>query len=416
MNLKVLMFGWEFPPYNSGGLGTACFGLAQALSARNVEIIFILPKPIDVKSDKFKIRFAESKDSRIKIKSVDYFLKPYMSSKGYREDRVGIKKGIYGQSLFDEIGRYGINARAVAKEFDFDIIHAHDWMSFKAGIEARRISGKPLVVHVHSTEIDRTGGNNVNQEIFQIEKEGMEKADVVIAVSELTKSLIISSYGIAPGKIHVVHNGINIYEYPPIDADGASVSQLQQAGNKIVLFVGRITLQKGPDYFLKAAKRVLEFNKNVYFIIAGSGDMEHFIINEAARLGISDRVLFAGFLRGEELNKIYRLADLFVMPSVSEPFGITALESVVNGTPVLVSKQSGVKETLTHILSANFWDIDEMANKILAVLNYDSLKMTLRNNSMEQVRNVNWQAAAEKCIGVYSHILNQYFQKAAAGI
>lgn len=405
------MFGWEFPPYNSGGLGTACFGLAKALSIHDVEIIFILPKPVDVKSDKFKIRFAQDKNFKINLKSVDFLLKPYISSKGYKKKRLALKKGIYGQSLFDEVSRYGINAREVAKKYDFNIIHAHDWMSFKAGIEAKKNSGKPLAVHIHSTEIDRTGGNNVNQEIFEIEKEGMEKADVVIAVSKLTKDILTSSYGIAPEKIHVVHNGIDIYEYPPIDADETKVHKLKEAGNKIVLFVGRITLQKGPDYFLKAAKKVLEFYPNVYFVIAGSGDMEHQIINEAARLGISDRVLFAGFLRGEELNRIYRDADLFVMSSVSEPFGITALESVVNGTPVLVSKQSGVKETLAHVLTADFWDTDEMANKILAVLNYDSLQMTLKKNSYDQVKNINWAAAARKCIDIYHSVLNQYFLK-----
>lgn len=412
MKLKILMFGWEFPPFNSGGLGTACFGLARALSFHDVELIFVLPKPVDVKSDQFKISFAEGKDYKITVKSVDYFLKPYLSTKGYKEEREGFKRGIYGEDLFLEIERYGINARVLAEENDFDIIHAHDWMSFKAGIEAKKVSGKPLVVHIHSTEIDRTGGNNLNQEIFRIEKEGMEAADAIIAVSKLTKDILVNSYGIASEKIHVVHNGIDIYEYPQIDADDMTVKELKEAGNKIVLFVGRITLQKGPDYFLKAAKKVLEFNRNVYFIVAGSGDMEHFVIHEAANLGISDRVLFAGFLRGEELNRIYRAADLFVMPSVSEPFGITALESVVNGTPVLVSKQSGVKETLTHILTADFWDIDEMANKILAVLNYDSLNLTLKTNSREQVKNVNWGVAAKKCIDIYHSVLDQYFLKA----
>lgn len=403
------MFGWEFPPYNSGGLGVACFGLASALFSQNVEIIFILPKPLDVKSEKFKIRFAQDKNFKMTFEKADYLLKPYTNSRGYKADRIEIKKGIYGQDLFSEIMRYGINARTLAKKYDFDIIHAHDWMSFKAGMEAKKVSGKPLVVHIHSTEIERTGGNNINQEIFRIEKEGMEEADIVIAVSKLTKDILVNSYGIPAEKIHVVHNGIDIYNYPPIDADDTTIIKLKQSGNKIVLFVGRITLQKGPDYFLKAAKKVLGFNRNVFFVIAGSGDMEHYIIREAASLGISDRVLFAGFLRGEELNRIYRTADLFVMPSVSEPFGITALESVVNGTPVLVSKQSGVKEALTHVLTCDFWDIEEMANKILAVLHYNSLKMTLKENSIEQVKNVNWTTAAKKCIDIYYSVLNQYF-------
>lgn len=411
MHIKVLMFGWEFPPFNSGGLGTACFGLAKALTQQSVEIIFVLPKPVDVKSDEFKIHFAQDKNFKMEVRATDYLLKPYISSKVYRRDRVGIKKGIYGQSLFDEIARYGVNARSLAKEYSFDIIHAHDWMSFKAGIEAKEVSGKPLIVHIHSTEIERTGGNSVNGEILDIEKEGLKKADVVIAVSKRTKEILMNSYGIEAGKIHVVHNGISIYDYPLIDTDDEAVNKLKASGNKIVLFVGRITLQKGPDYFLKAAKKVLKFYPNVYFVIAGSGDMEHSIISEAANLGISDKVLFAGFLRGEELNRVYRDADLFVMPSVSEPFGITALESVVNGTPVLVSKQSGVKETLTHVLTADFWDTDEMANKILAVLNYDSLKMTLKTNSFSQVKNINWTVAAQKCIDIYRSVLNQYFLK-----
>lgn len=411
MKTKILMFGWEFPPFNSGGLGTACFGLTKALSAQQVEIIFILPKAIDVKSDKFKIDFAQEKRGKIKIKPLDYLLKPYTDFGKYQKDRIDTQGDVYGNSLFDEIRRYGVNARQLAKVYDFDIIHAHDWMSFKAGIEAKKISGKPLVVHIHSTEVERTGKNNINQEIFLAEKEGMEVADVVIAVSNLTKEIIENFYKIPPKKIHVIHNGIDIYDYPPIDADDMTIHQLKQAGNKIVLFVGRITLQKGPDYFLKAAKKVLQFKKNVYFIIAGSGDMEHQIITEVVSLGISDKVLFVGFLRGEELNRVYRLADCFVMPSVSEPFGITALESVVNGTPVLVSKQSGVKETLTHVLTADFWDIDELANKILAVLNYDSLSLMLKTGSLEQIKNLNWHQAAKKCIDIYRQVLNQYFLK-----
>lgn len=408
---KVLMFGWEFPPFNSGGLGTACFGLTKALSARDVEIIFVLPKPFDIKPGKMKICFAKG-SPKVTIKSADYLLIPYKSPKQYQKDRLLDGQNIYGDSLFDEINRYGLNARLIAKEYDFDIIHAHDWMSFPAGIEAKKVSGKPLIVHVHSTEIDRTGGNNINTEIFQVEKTGMEVADAVIAVSNLTKNIIVDNYHIDPAKIHVVHNGIDIYDYQPIDADSTTIHKLKEAGGKIVLFVGRITIQKGPDYFLKAAKKVLEYNRDVFFIIAGSGDMEHQIIDEVASLGISDRVLFAGFLRGEELSKIYRSADLFVMPSVSEPFGITALESVVNGTPVLVSKQSGVKEVLTHVLTADFWDTDEMANKILAVLNYRSLDLTLKENSSEQVKNLSWQEAARKCVDIYRQILDNYFLKA----
>ncbi len=236
----------------------------------------------------------------------------------------------------------------------------------------------------------------------------MEKADKVIAVSGFTKDIIIKKYGIDPSKIEVVYNGIDLENYLQAP-DDATLKSLKDLGNKIVLFVGRLTMQKGPDYFLKAAKKVLNYNKKIIFVVAGSGDMEHQIIAEAAGLGISDKVLFAGFLRGEELNRIYKLADLFVMPSVSEPFGITALESIVNGTPVLVSKQSGVKEAVSHMLTVDFWDTDEMANKILAVLNYDSLSLSMKQNSFEQVKSVNWGASAQKCVDVYKKVLDQFF-------
>lgn len=408
MKLKVLMFGWEFPPYNSGGLGTACLGLTRALTSEDAQIIFVLPEKLDVHAKDVDFRFADRKD--FKLKAFDSFVTAYITPSGYIKKR-STKKGGYGEDLFKEVLRYAAFAKNLAMKEEFDIIHAHDWLSFKAGIEAKRVSGKPLVVHVHSTEFDRTGGHNINKSIYDWEKEGMEEADCVVAVSEFTKNIIIKHYGIPADKIKVIHNGIDKDDYHLTSFDFAPLSKLKEAGFRIVLFVGRLTIQKGPDYFIKAAKKVLEYDNKVIFLIAGSGDMEHQVITMAASLGISDRVLFAGFLRGEDLMRVYHMADCFVLPSVSEPFGITALEAIIAGTPVIVSKQSGVSEILTHALKVDFWDTQEMASKILAVLNYPSLQLTLRENALSQIRKRTWLEVARKTLVVYKDLLDSYFQK-----
>ena len=304
---------------------------------------------------------------------------------------------MYGASLFEEVYKYSEVAKDIALSEDFDIIHCHDWMTFQAGINAKKIKNKPLVVHVHSTEFDRTGGNGVNQHVYDIERYGMEYADFVIAVSNFTKNKIIKHYGINPEKIGVVHNAIELKD----DA----VFEIKKY-EKVVLFLGRITLQKGPDYFLYAAKKVLDYDPDVKFIIVGSGDMERFIIEKAAELGISKNVLFAGFLQGNEVSKAYKMADLYVMPSVSEPFGITALESIRNGTPVLMSKQSGVSEVIKHCLKADFWDVDDIANKILAALHYKALHQTLKEHGSLEIKKFNWDEPAKKCINIYNKLIN----------
>lgn len=415
------MFGWEFPPHNSGGLGVACFGLSKALSNSGQEVIFVLPRRVNVSSEFAKIVFAEGIElpAYIKVQYVDSILHPYMSSEDYSNEVKAFQKtiksvgpSIYGRDLFEEVERYGFAALGIAEKEEFDIIHAHDWLSFKAGVAAKKMSGKPLIVHVHATTFDICGGNNFDQRVYEIEKEGMEIADRVIAVSQYTKNLIVEKYGIDPDKIEVVHNGIDVHETETQEED-PRINAIKASGNKLVIFIGRLTVQKGPDYFIQAAKKVLEFYPKVNFVIAGSGDMEHQLIQEAAALGISDKVLFAGFLRGNELNRLYRMADLFVMPSVSEPFGLTALESAANGTPVLLSKQSGVSEVLTHALKADFWDTDEMTNKIMAVLNFDSLQMTLKDNGRTEAIKHNWDIAANKVVDVYKKILDRFFQKKA---
>ena len=384
------MFGWEFPPYNSGGLGVACQGLAYALAQGGTDLTFVLPKKMSVGSDAFDIIFADTSSLPL--------ANPYSSPLQYSNS-----VPFYGASLFDEVERYGLAARAIARQRDFDIIHAHDWLSLKAGLQAKAVSGKPLVFHVHATEFDRTGGTHINSQVYEIEREGMQRADAVVAVSDFTKSIITRNYGIAPEKVHVVHNGINAQSYETMKPD--NLLALKRLGKKIVLFVGRITLQKGPDYFLRAAKGVLAYAPDTLFIIAGSGDMEAQIIQQAASLGIAQNIMFAGFLRGQELVALYRVADVMLMPSGSEPFGIASLESLANGTPVILSKQSGASEVLAHVLKVDFWDVDEMVNKIVCLLRNPALQATLQKNGREDVKKLTWRKAARKCMEVYRELM-----------
>lgn len=377
-------------------------GLTQALSSKGIDITFVLPKRFDVNVNYMKFRFA---DSSLKCIGVNSLLSAYVTSESY-----GLKalraRSIYGNNLLAEVARYAKLASEIASEVDHDIIHAHDWLSFLAGEAAQETSGAPLVTHVHATEFDRTGGTGVNQQVYEIEKEGCSRATDVIAVSNLTKNILTSNYGIDSSKVHVVHNGINPDSFDvPNRADISGIVKLKEMGYSIVSFVGRITLQKGPDYFLQVAKKVLEYNKKVLFVIAGSGDMQNQIIMEAARMGISNRVLFAGFLRGEELSNLYKLSDVFVMPSVSEPFGLTALESLAYGTPILISKQSGVSEVVDASLKSDFWDVMDMADKILALTQYKNLRQVLSHEGHDQAMKCTWDKAADKTIDIYNHLL-----------
>lgn len=401
--IKILMFGWEIPPYNSGGLGVACLGLMKALMEQGAQISFVLPKKLNITLFGIKIIFADNEH----LEDTELY-SAYVSSDKFSSLTISKANSSISSSLFDNVESYARQARKIAKREDFDVIHAHDWLSFKAGVEAKKVSGKPLVVHVHATEFDRSGGLNVNQTVYEIEKYGLEQADQVIAVSNYTKRMLVEKYGIAEDKITVVHNGVDQTQTDPHQNE--LLAQFKKQGCKLVIFVGRLTLQKGPDYFLKAAKKVLQFDPKVIFVFAGSGDMQHELIEQAVSLGISGSVYFAGFLRDEELTALYHSADLFVLPSVSEPFGIAPLESVINGTPVLISKQSGVSEVLTHALKTDFWDIDDMVDKILSVLDHDSLRTTLKDNSEQEVKGITWQKAAAKCVQIYRKIMGNFKQ------
>ena len=411
--MRVLMFGWEFPPYSNGGLGTACQGLTRGLKNSNVKVTFVLPKaPLDAKSDNADIVSASNyfvdgfEDEHFEKKEIDSLIIPYLSFEEYteryrkyctircREAKKDEKVEIYGKNLNQEVQRYAEKAKLVAKISEFDIIHAHDWMTYRAGINAKKVTGKPLVVHVHATEFDRTGGKP-NQKIYNLEREGMHAADNIITVSNFTKAKIIEHYGVNPEKINVVHNAVEFDDQ----------EKLNNKREKNILFLGRLTIQKGPEYFLYAAKKVLDHDPEVNFVVAGSGDMEGFMRYKAEELGINDKVRFTGFLRGKEIDEAYRSASVYVMPSISEPFGITPLEAMRNGTPTIISKQSGVSEIIKNTLAVDFWDIDKLANHMYALVNYQNLNEEISDNGHTEVINISWDEPAIKCVDVYKKTL-----------
>jgi len=337
--MKVLMFGWEFPPYNSGGLGTACYGLTKGLSNQNTQVKFVIPKCHPNMSADFVKLIPSFKKGDLTIDKIEInsLLSAYITSDEYNEQyesiyaREALKEAkLYGKNLIQEVIRYSKKAQTLAANEDHDIIHCHDWLTYQAGINAKKVSKKPLVVHIHATEFDRTA-NSPNPLIYEIEKKGLKAADKIIAVSNFTKEKIIKHYQIPEEKIEVVHNAVE-FNKNNFSKEKSPIKK----HDKIVLFLGRITIQKGPDWFLQAAKKTLEINPNIKFIVAGSGDMQYFMIEKAAELGIGDKVLFTGFLKGKDIDRAYQMADLYIMPSISEPFGITPLEAMRNNTPVIL--------------------------------------------------------------------------------
>lgn len=403
------MFGWEFPPMNSGGLGVACQGIVEGLAHHGHEIFLVLPKvSADMhsgKPDKLNLLPAHQSGGLIKVSEVPSSLySPYTDVLSYKKWLEELSEDepdtMYGKNLFEEINRYAAKAAFYASKVPHDIIHTHDWLTAEAGIQAKNIGGKPMVMHVHATEFDRSG-DSINQQVYDMERRGMHNADRVIAVSEYTKKMLIKHYGVADWKIDVVHNAVK-----PNFSTYHKAHHLNET-DKIVLFLGRMTMQKGPDYFLKMAARVLEKIKRVKFIMAGDGDMMEQVIHMANDLGIERNVLFAGFLKGDEIHRAYAQADLYVMPSVSEPFGITPLEAIQNGTPVLISKQTGVSEVIKNALRVDFWDIDEMANKVIATLEYDALANTLREQGKKELDKLSWQKQAKHIEKVYEQALGK---------
>ncbi|MFO0831355.1 MAG: glycosyltransferase [Phycisphaerales bacterium] len=468
--MRILMLGWEFPPFIAGGLGVACYGLTKALDRQGHQVIFILPKPVDrSRSSHVKMlspfpmagvavggvpvppgagpdliagaggyafqhttffgvpaTFANpypgampfaSGGSVVKalpeggdvgqddvpgmpVGSLDHIIPAAAAApvrpaapRGFIGDGGGAGHG-YGTDLVGDAERYARLCVTITRREQYDVIHAHDWLTYPAAIALAKVTGKPMIVQVHSTEFDRAG-NNVNQRVYDIERAGMHAADRVVCVSQLTKSICVRRYGVSPDKVDVVYNGIERESQQP-----QAGSQIEE-GDKIVLFLGRITMQKGPEYFIAAAQRVLEKLPHVKFVLAGSGDMALRMIDMAASMGIGSRVLFTGFLRGNDVERVFQMADCYVMPSVSEPFGIAALEAISHDVPVILSKTSGASEVLQHVLKVDFWDIDEMANKIVAVLRHPPLSQTLRHHGQMELHRLTWDEAARRCIHTY---------------
>ena len=469
--MRIVMLGWEFPPFISGGLGTACYGLTKALDRQGHDVLFILPRAVE-QSHSSHITllspsgatgrpspmwasagkdvpatgwagasgatatldtpaapgpFAHTRvlgvpasfsnpygpghvgDARRRVRRVPTGLYNPDGSPIFEDidesqlsahERAGAIFGTTGAGahyrgdLFAEAERYARLVVALTRGETFDVVHAHDWLTFPAGQALARLSNKPLIVHVHSTEFDRSG-DNINQRVYDVERRGMMAAIKVLCVSQLTRNICRDRYGVPEHKLAVCYNGIDNEAMQPTPASSI------KSKDKIVLFLGRITMQKGPEYFINAAKRVLEKIPDVKFIVAGSGDMELRMIELAASLDIGHRVLFTGFLRGADVDRIFRMADCYVMPSVSEPFGIAPLEAMRNDVPVIISKQSGVSEVLTHALKVDFWDTDEMANKIVAVLKYPPLGRTLSQHGAFEVRRLTWDTAADCCTDAY---------------
>lgn len=429
--MKVLMFGWEFPPHIAGGLGTACYGIVKGLAHNGVETMFVMPSASG-DEDKSAADIINASDVPVEITdtmNVDDFLDkvqfvhigtnmvPYLDPEEFHtlveEDKKRQVRdftvnyghtykfsGKYGSNLMEEVARYAMVGGTIAMTHkdEFDVIHAHDWLTYNAGIAAKRLSGKPLVVHVHATSFDRSSDNNIDTRVYEIEKRGMEAADKVITVSDLTRNIVITKYGIDPAKVVTVHNAV--------DFSGRSEVKVEKGvKDKVVTFLGRITFQKGPEYFIEAAAKVLKRCDNVRFVMAGSGDMMNRSIRQVARLGISDRFHFTGFLRGNEVQKMFALSDVYVMPSVSEPFGISPLEAMRSGVPSVISRQSGAAEVLKYAFKVDFWDVDAMADEIYALLQYPALSQFASKFGYDEVNTLKWNNAAAKIKSVYESVV-----------
>jgi len=425
------MFGWEFPPHISGGLGTASYGLTKGMATLDdLEVIFVVPKAWGdedqsvvrlIGANRVPVAFKQIyyKGFRRPVEKIEVSSKiiPYTDPEDFwrivgmhtKEQRLFVQtdnkgmidfSGRYDCNLLDEIYRYSIVASVIAEENDFDIIHAHDWLAYPAGIAAMEVSGKPLIIHVHATDFDRSGGN-VNPDVYRIEKSGMDAASKIITVSNLTRDMVINKYFIDPDKVETVYNAVE----PVSFTDDIVVNK--GFDEKVVTFLGRITLQKGPEYFIEAAYKVLKVMKNVRFVMAGTGDMMERMMRRAASLKISDRFHFTGFLRGKEVYTMLAMSDVYIMPSVSEPFGISPLEAMQSSVPVIISKQSGVSEVLTHAVKTDFWDIDAMADAIYGILNYPALASMFIRNGREEVIRLKWDNSAGHVRDIYERVIWQ---------
>lgn len=416
--MKVLMFGWEFPPHITGGLGTACYGMTKGLAKNGVEVLFVVPKAFG-DEDQSSVRLLNASDvtvnldnetdrrywDRVHYMEVGSNIIPYVGPEEYASMVTDYRatdhfkssvfapryefSGKYGANLMEEVARYALIGSSLATKYDFDIIHAHDWLTYSAGVAAKETTGKPLVVHMHATEFDRSG-ENINTDVYAIERRGMEMADLVITVSNLTRNIVIEKYGINPDKVITVHNAV--------EPNSKSLSEYDKSGlnAKIVTFLGRITYQKGPEYFVEAAYKIIQQTSDVHFVMAGTGDLLKKMIRRVSQLKIGSRFHFTGFLKGQDVDRMFAMTDVFVMPSISEPFGIVPLEAMRLNVPVVISKQSGVSEVLKHALKVDFWDINGLADCIYGLCNYKAISELFKKEGKDEVDTLRWEAASKK--------------------
>ena len=416
--MKALMFGWEFPPHILGGLGTASYGLTKGMSLQpDMEITFVIPKPWGDEDQSF-LKIIGACNTPVAWREVywDYVserLSKYMDPQEYYNLRDHIYgdfnylhtndlgciefSGRYPDNLLEEINNYSIVAGVIARTHNYDIIHSNDWLTYPAGIHAKNVLGKPLVIHVHATDFDRSRGK-VNPQVYQMEKNGMDYADHIICVSELTRRTVIEKYHQDPAKVTTVHNAVE-----PLSAEIVAIEP-QKGKDKVVTFLGRITMQKGPEYFVEAAARVLEKAKHIRFVMAGSGDMMERMIYLVAERGISDKFHFTGFLKGKQVYEMLKRSDVYVMPSVSEPFGISPLEAMQCSIPTIISKQSGCAEILDKAVKIDYWDVEAMADAIYSICTYDAMSEFLSREGKEEVDSIKWEYAGQKVRDIYNSL------------
>ena len=420
--MKALMFGWEFPPHILGGLGTASYGLTRGMALQpDMDITFVIPKPWGDEDQSF-LKIVGACNTPIVWRDVDYnYVKNRLGEKMSPEEYYKLRDNIYADfsyrgvndlgciefsgrypdNLLEEINNYSIVAGVIARAESFDVIHAHDWLTYPAGIHAKQISGKPMVIHVHATDYDRSRGN-VNPEVYAIEKNGMDFADHIITVSNLTRNTVIEKYHQDPSKVTTVHNAVE-----PLSQDIVSIQDKRGVKDKVVTFLGRITMQKGPEYFVEAAAKVLEKADNVRFVMAGSGDMMDQMIRLADSRNISDRFHFTGFMKGKQVYEVLKSSDVYVMPSVSEPFGISPLEAMQCGVPSIISKQSGCAEILDYAVKVDYWDIEAMADAIYGIITYPAMYQFLKEEGKREVDNIKWEYAGQKVRRIYDQVMNK---------
>lgn len=397
--MNILMLGWEFPPFIKGGLGPATADLSKELAKRGHNITFALPYKLPVSSGDFNIIFAGDKPEysdellyRHHYASVEILQSTTLTE---TEKKIKIK------SLLDEVLLYAQRLKKMIKDIDYDIVHAHDWLTMPSGIVAKQDGKKGLVSHIHSSEFYRSGGSTGNKNVFAIEHQGIHSSDKIICISNHVKHVITKHYQASEGKISVVHNGVAWHSWK---VDYEQIRRLKERHKKIVLSLGRLTIQKGIDYLLQAAKLVVEKDPDVLFIIVGGGDMQDQLMHFAAEEGLMKNLIFTGWIKQDEASKYYAAADLFVMPSVAEPFGLVAMEAALFDTPVIMSHTSGAADVFKHCLKTDFWDTRMLASHILAVVNYKSLKEEMTKNGKKNVGFVTWEKAAKQVEDIYKQL------------